>query len=182
MAKPPHKSSGCHHNYRGQKSLIHGCFNTANRPVLNQNFPNDPLFDMKVFFALKDLPHPLLVDIHIALTSRPLNRRPLFSVEPPVLDAGCIGHFSHEATESIDLPHQMPLAETADGGVATHVGNLIDIAGDEKGRVTTSGVAALGGSPSRFAPRVPRTDDNDVVLNRQAPFYFTKASCLSILF
>lgn len=165
MTQTSHECAGRHDNRTSQKLLAHCCFNTVNSAIRNENFTYNTLFYMKIIFFLQNPAHPFLVDIHIALTARPLNRRPFFGIEPSILDAGGISDFSHQAAKGIDLPHQMPFAETADGGVATHVGDLIDVAGDEKGRVATSGVVAPGAGPRRLAPRMSRADDDDVVFH-----------------
>ena len=44
----------------------------------------------------------------------------------------------HRPAEGIDLAHQMSLANTADGWIATHLANRLDIVGQQKGASATA--------------------------------------------
>ena len=101
--------------------------------------------------------HGLAVELAVRLGPRPLHGRPLGTVEQPELDAGLVGHPAHEAVEGIDLAHQMPLAEPADGGVAGHLADLGRLVRDQgRGR-------AHAGSRSRgFRPGMATTDHNHI--------------------
>jgi hypothetical protein len=44
------------------------------------------------------------------------------------LYSGGIGILPHLSAEGIDLSHQMPLAQAADGGVTAHMGDPFDVA------------------------------------------------------
>ncbi len=60
------------------------------------------------------------VELAIGLGARPAHRRSLAPVEHAELDAGEIGHASHQPVERVDLAHEMALAEAADRGIAGH--------------------------------------------------------------
>jgi hypothetical protein len=62
--------------------------------------------------------HGRLIELAVGLGSRPLHGRTARPVEEAELDAGGVGHPTHQAVESIDLAHQMTLAEPADRRVA----------------------------------------------------------------
>src|SRR5215471_943886 len=104
---------------------------------------------------VRQLPNSLLhrrgVELAIRLGSRTSHRRPLPAVEHAKLNASEIRNAAHQAVERIDLPHQMPLAETTDRGIARHRADRVKAmrnerrtgshAGSRGGRLT-SGMAA----------------------------------------
>ncbi len=88
----------------------------------------------------------------------PPHGRALGTVEQAELDSGCVGHAAHQAIECVDLPDQVSLAKAADGGIARHLPDRLDLVGQEQG----AGAHArrrCGG----LATGVPSSDDYDVV-------------------
>jgi glucokinase len=77
------------------------------------------------------------------------------------LDAGQIGCMRHGAAERIDFLHQMPFANTADGGVATHLAQGFDIVGQQQRAHTTAGSRQRG-----FSASVTTTNDDHIVMLR----------------
>ena len=94
----------------------------------------------------------------IALRARTPDGRAARAVEDPELDAGGVGEAAHEPAEGVDLPHELPLGEAADRGVAGHPA-------DRGGRRRQERRAPA--HPRRgvrgLDPRVPAADDEDLV-------------------
>ncbi len=74
--------------------------------------------------------HHLLIAPPVGLRPERPHRRALAPVEHPVLDAGLVRRPAHLAAEGVQLPHQLALARTADGGVAGHVAHRVQIDGE----------------------------------------------------
>ena len=68
-----------------------------------------------------------LVERAVGLRARRAHRRALARVEHAELDAGAIGGARHHAAERVDLPHQMALADAADGRIAAHLAERLDV-------------------------------------------------------
>ena len=71
--------------------------------------------------------HHLLVAPPVGLCAQGVNRRTLAEVQHAVLDAGLVRGLGHLAAERVELAHKVPLARTADGGVAGHVADAVEI-------------------------------------------------------
>ena len=77
------------------------------------------------------------------------------------LDADGVGDFAHDAAERVDLPHQVTLGDAADGRVAGHLRDQVEIHGDHRGPE-----AHAGAGPGGLAPGVAGADHDDVVACR----------------
>ena len=97
------------------------------------------------------------IKLTIRLGARAAHRRPLAAVQHAELDSRLVGHAPHEPIESIDLAHQMALAETADCRIARHGAHGGEAVGDEGGRR-----AEARGRRRGFAAGVPSAHDDDV--------------------
>jgi hypothetical protein len=93
----------------------------------------------------------------IGLSAGTLDGGSLGAVKQSELDAGGVGHPAHQAIQGIDLPHQVPLAEAANGGIARHLANGCELVGDEGGAR-----ADAGGSRCRLAAGMAAADNDDV--------------------
>jgi len=60
------------------------------------------------------------IELAVGLRARTAHRRSLAAVEDAELDPCPVDRPAHDAVERIDLTHEMPLAETADCGIARH--------------------------------------------------------------
>ncbi len=100
------------------------------RPSANLTPQTRPSFDDEIVglgfdhrrdwrFANRGL-HGLRVKLAIGLGARAAHRRAFAAVENAELDAAGVGDAAHQAVEGIDFPHQMALAEPADGRIAGH--------------------------------------------------------------
>ena len=69
----------------------------------------------------------------IALRAGAPHRRSLAPIEHPKLHRRPIGDDPHQTAEGIQLAHDLPLGDAPHGGVARHLGDLVEIHGDEEG-------------------------------------------------
>ena len=101
--------------------------------------------------------HGLRVEFAVGLGARAAHRRAFAPVEHAKLDAARIGDAAHEAVQRIDFPHQVALAEPADGRIAGHGAD-----GGEVMRHQRCFCAHARGSRGGFTPGVTTADDDDV--------------------
>ena len=57
----------------------------------------------------------------------------LFGVELAELNARRVGMAAHQSTQRVDFADEMALAQPADGGIAAHVGDAVDVPCEEEG-------------------------------------------------
>lgn len=78
------------------------------------------------------------------------------------MDCGCIGSTGDEPIEGVHLPHQVALPQPADGGVATHGADLVEVKADQ----AHPGSHARGDS-GRLATGMTTADNQDIELLHQ---------------
>ena len=95
--------------------------------------------------------HRRRIELAVGLRARAAHGRALAAVQNAELDAALVGDAAHQAVQSIDFPHQMALAEPADGRIARHGADGGESMRDQRrlrahaggrGRGFTAGVAA----------------------------------------
>ena len=102
----------------------------------------------------------------------------LAAIEQAKLDARRIRDPAHQPVQGIDLAHQMALAHPADGGIAGHLAQGLELMGEQQG----AGAKARR-SRRRFAAGMAAADDDDVVgfmrgsIARHPQACATAASC-----
>ena len=99
-----------------------------------------------------------LVVFLIGLSPRSSDRRSTRSVEAAELDTGAVDIDSHLAAECIDLLNHMAFADAADGWIAGHLTNGVEIHRQQQG---FSAHTRCG--ESRFTAGVAAADDDDFV-------------------
>jgi hypothetical protein len=82
---------------------------------------------------LQHFAHFHAVKLLVALGARAPDGRAARGVEQAELDADGIGDLAHDAAESVHFADEMPLGDAADGGIATHLGDQVEVHGDERG-------------------------------------------------
>jgi len=82
-----------------------------------------------------------------------VDRRPATEVEHAELDARAVNHPGHDPAEGVNLADQLPLGQPADGRVTRHLGDGVEVEGQEEG----SGAHARG-DVGRLATGVAGTD------------------------
>ena len=95
--------------------------------------------------------------------SRPADSGTFGAVEEPELDAGGVGHAAHDAVERIDLADEVALPEAANGRVAAHLADGLDLV-----RQQQRTRAQTCGSRCGLAASVAAADDDDVEGVRRA--------------
>ena len=126
---------------------------------LHEKGLGDALAQLDARGALHHATHLDLVGALVGLGSRGPHRRPAASVQHLELDAGPVDDPAHRAAERIDLAHQLALGQAADRGIAGHLGDGVEIAGQQHGIA-----AHPGGRERGFAARVARADDENVTV------------------
>lgn len=80
-------------------------------------------------------------------------------VEESELDADGVGDLAHNAAEGVDFADEMALGDASDGGVAGHLGDEVEVEGEQCGAQ-----AHARGGHGGFAAGVSGADDDHVVL------------------
>jgi len=101
--------------------------------------------------------HAELIGFFVALCAGRLDCRAFGFVEEAKLDSGGVGVDSHFAAEGVDFTDNLAFGLSADGGVARHLGDGVEVAGEEQG----ARPHASGGERG-FAARVAGSADDDV--------------------
>src|SRR5580765_3692805 len=84
---------------------------------------------------------------------------PAAGIEKAKLNADSVGHFAHKAAEGIDFADEVALGNAADGRVAGHLRDEVEVHGDERSLQTHAGTGARG-----FAAGVAAADHYNVIL------------------
>src|SRR5881398_2310586 len=100
----------------------------------------------------------LLVELPVGLGAGRAHRRALAGIERAELDAGAVSRPGHGAAQRVDLAHQVSLADTADGRIATHLAQGLDALSQQQ-RARSH---ACGGE-GRLGAGMTAADDDDVV-------------------
>ena len=79
-------------------------------------------------------------------------------VQEAELDADLVGDEAHDAAEGVDFADQVAFGDAADGRVAGHLGDEVDVHGDHGGFE-----AEAGGGAGGFDASVAGADDDHVV-------------------
>ena len=109
--------------------------------------------------------HPLSVAPLVRLSARRPHGGTAAAVQQLELNAGRINRPAHEAVERVDLPDQMALRRAADRRIARHQRH-----GLFRQRADRHVQPAPAGRPGRLNARMPRADDDDVVLHLPSAF------------
>ncbi len=100
----------------------------------------------------------LPVEHTIGLGPGGAHRRALARIEDAKLDPGLVGRRRHRPAQGIDLLHQVALADAADGRVARHLAQGLDVVGQQQ-----SAAAHARRRERRLGAGVAATDNDDVI-------------------
>lgn len=95
----------------------------------DQKFRDHGLLQIQVVLQLQDVLHVLLVTSAVCLGPERMDRWAFSPVQHPVLNAAGVRRPAHFAAQCVQLPDQMTLSRAANGGVAGHVANGVQIDG-----------------------------------------------------
>ena len=114
---------------------------------------HESLPKVQVRRGLQRLSHLQTIQCSISLRSGSLDGRPTRAIKQTELDTGAIDHSTHNSAKSINLAHEMSLTDAADGWIAGHLSNKIEIESDDCRLGTDSGRGR-----SRFTAGVASAD------------------------
>ena len=101
--------------------------------------------------------HDLLIAAAVRLRAQRPHGGALAAVQKAILDAGAVGGLCHLAAERVQLAHKMALTRAADGGVAGHEGDGIQIEREQQ-RIQPHSCTGQ----RRFTARMARADDGNI--------------------
>ncbi len=131
----------------------------AFRPVVfDQNLGDLTLLHVEPFLTLARRLEPELIGFLVALRARAPHAGALGGVQHAELDAGGVGVDSHLAAERVDLAHHLSLGQSADGWVARHLADGVQVHGQEQRLASHA-----RGSQRRLDAGMARPDDDDVI-------------------
>src|ERR1700722_20247000 len=88
------------------------------------------LLDVQIGLVFQDFAHFYAVELLVALGAGRPDGGAAGGVEQTELDAGRVGDLAHDAAEGVDLADQVALGDAADGGVAAHLGDQVEVEGE----------------------------------------------------
>ena len=127
--------------------------------VFDEDLGGVALVEVEVGLVLDEPLHAELVGLLVALGAGSLDAGALAGVQHAELDAGGVRVPAHDPAEGVDLPHDMAFGQTADGGVAGHLGDGVEILGED-GRLAAHACRRHRG----LHPGVTGSADDDVVV------------------
>jgi hypothetical protein len=161
MEQAAHEGAGGNDDRFGPVDHAEGGADAGDGVVFDEDLGGVALVEVEVGLVLDEPLHAELVGLLVALGTGGLDAGALAGVQHAELDAGGVGVPAHDPAEGVDLPHDMPFGQTADGGVAGHLGDGVEILGED-GRLATE---PCGGHGS-LHPGVTGSADDDVVVLR----------------
>ena len=117
------------------------------------------LLDEEARLRLQHLAHLYAVLLLVALRSRRPHRRAARGVQQAELNAHRVGDLAHDAAQRVDLAHQVALGDAADGRVAAHLRDQVQVQREQRGAQSH---ARRG--HGRLAAGMTRADDDNVIL------------------
>ena len=99
----------------------------------------------------------LLIGLLVGLGPGAVHGRALAAVEHAELDAGGVDRPAHGAAQGVDLADDLPLGHAADGRIAAHLADRVEV-----GRQQRGGRAHPRRRHRRLAPGMSAADDDDV--------------------
>ena len=135
--------------------------NLRDVPVLGAQVDDLRLPQLQVRRLFERVLHDLLIEPPVGLRAQRPDRRALAAVEHPVLDARAVGRAAHLAAQRVELADKVALARAADGWVAGHVADRVEVDGKDR-RLQPQ----PRGGERRLDPGVPRADHGDIQFSR----------------
>ena len=156
-------ASGHNHGPDPQHLIQRGAY-APNPAIFHQNFIHHGLMHCQAGLIFQNLLHAQAVQKPVGLGPGRAHRWPLAGIETPELDGSGIDIFRHFSAKGVYFPHQMPLGQTANGGIAAHGADGVGIDDTDQGAA-----AQTGRSQGRLATRMARADNGNIKI--QHNFY-----------
>ena len=90
----------------------------------------------------RSIAHAQPVLLLVALRPRRPHRRAAAGVQQSKLNPDRVRHFAHHAAQRVDFAHQMPFGDAADGWIARHLRDQVQVHGDHRGLQAQPGARA----------------------------------------
>src|SRR5439155_10758834 len=152
------RAGGEHHGARAEAASVNRHDARGARAVRVQT-GNHSLRELDAGESLEQRPYGATVQRAIALGSRRPHGGTLGAIEHPELDRRAIGRSPHDAAEGIDLAHHGTLRDPADGGIAGHLTDGVEVGRQEEDLRTQA-----SGHDGRFGSGVAGTYNNHVIV------------------
>jgi hypothetical protein len=154
---PVEESTGGQHHGAGQELQADLGDGADHAVALHHQVVDRLLEQPQVRLVFQARTDRLLVQDTVGLGAGGAHGRALGRVQDAELDAGLVGGDRHRATHGVDFLDQVALADTADGRVAGHLPQGLDVVGEQQGLLPHA-----GGSERRLGAGVAAADDDDV--------------------
>ena len=154
------RAGGEHHRV-GAEGEAHGGHHAgdagAARPVFEEQVVDGLLKEREAGLGLEPAPDLDAVELAVDLGPGRPDGRAAARVQGAEVDAASVRGGAHRAAQGVDLAHEVPLADSADGRVAAHLAEGLDRLGEEQGAR-----ARARRGEGRLGAGVPAADDDDV--------------------
>jgi hypothetical protein len=155
---PGEEGSHRQHHAGGTKDQADLSDDPGDPALLDQEIIHGLLKDIQVRGIFHRGTYRRLIKYAVRLGPCRSHRWPLAGVEDAELDASPVRCPGHQAAQGIDFLDQMSLADSANGGIATHLADGLDVVGQQQG-----GDAHTRRRQGGLGPRVAATDHDDAV-------------------
>ena len=155
------------HRGRGVEALTGGRDHAAYAVAVDEQVGALALEQLQIGFGIDGAADRGAVQRPVALGARGAYGRALAGVQRAELDAGGVGRARHGPAQGIDLARQMALADAADGRIARHLADSLDVLRQQQ-RAT----AHARGGECGLGAGVAAANDDDVecVIVSRFPF------------
>jgi hypothetical protein len=157
MDEAAQEGSGCEDDRPPQKAFPELRLDSLDAPVSKQQPFGATLPQPQAGLSLQGSLHSLPIAGLVGLRPRCPNRRALAGVQPAKLNPRFVDRTSHFATERIDFPYEMTLADPSDRWIARHLPDVVEVQSENQ-----SPPAHPGRSQGRFDAGVTGTHDDDI--------------------
>ena len=117
------------------------------------------LLDLQIRLRLQHLAHLQAIGLLVALRPRRPHGRAARSIQQAKLDSHRVGDLAHDAAECVHFAHQVSLGDAANGRIARHLCDQVDVE-----RVQSGLQAHARGGHGGLAPGMAGSDHNYVEL------------------
>ena len=154
---PAEEGAGAQHHGFGQESQSSLGDHAAHGVLVDDQVAGGLLEQRQVRLVFQHATNRGLVAHTIGLGTGCPYRGALAGVEHAKLDPAQVRRQSHGAAEGVDFLDQMTLADPADGGIAGHLAQGLDVVGQQQGLATHA-----GRGQGSFRSSMATADDDDV--------------------
>ena len=148
MDEPAEKGAGGENDRLRAEMTAVLAHDAAHLPSLMTRLATPVSITCKFVCITDRLLHGLAIELAIGLGAGPRTAGPFDRFSSRNWMPRLIGDAAHEAVERIDLAHQMPLAESADGRIAGHLADRREAMRDQRGRAPSRAAAAAASHPA----------------------------------